>query len=59
MPRPKTRLAKIRLTLEVTVDVKRRMEKIRDKIHADSLTEVIRRSLLFYEAAIEAKERVW
>ena len=46
----------VRLTLAVSPDVRARMEKLRDETGADSLTEVIRRSLAVYEFLWEREQ---
>ena len=54
MSRPRSKQPKTRITLEFTVPVRERMERIKDRLGADSVTEVIRRSILLYEAVLEA-----
>ncbi|MCP5114485.1 MAG: ribbon-helix-helix protein, CopG family [bacterium] len=46
-----------RLNLTTTKQVREKMEILRDKTNADSLAEVIRRSLALYEYILEEKER--
>lgn len=43
---------KTRLNLAVSKSVKMRMERIKKMIDADSLTEVVRRSLIVFETII-------
>jgi hypothetical protein len=45
-------MEKTRLTLEVSVPVRERLEELRDRIGADSLTEVIRRALALYDTVL-------
>lgn len=52
MPRLK-RPEAVRLNLEVAPAVRERLEKLRESTGAESLTEVIRRSLAVYEILIE------
>lgn len=48
-----TRIAKkketVRLNLEMSLQVRERLESLRERTDADSLTEVVRRSLAVYE----------
>jgi hypothetical protein len=53
MPRTASRIAKTRLTLEVAVCVRDQMESIRDRVGADSITEVIRRAVALYASVLE------
>ena len=55
MPRPKKSGPTTRLNLEMNVAVRERMERLRDVTDAESLTEVIRRSLAIYEVLWDAK----
>ncbi len=43
---------KVRLNLDMAPSVKERLERLRDKTHADSMSEVIRRALALYELII-------
>ena len=49
MPRPAKNRETVRLTLAINPEVRERLENLRDDTGADSLTEVIRRSLAVYE----------
>lgn len=40
---------KVRLNLEVTPEVRARLERLKDQTDAESLTEVFRRALTIYE----------
>jgi hypothetical protein len=44
---------KVRLNLEVTPEVRARLEKLRDRTEAETLTEVFRRALGVYEMLAE------
>lgn len=46
--RPARKQPKVRLNLDMTVEVKEEIERLRDHIHADSMGEVIRRALAVY-----------
>ena len=49
MSRPKRTTAKVRLNLEVSENMKARLEQLRDETYADSMSEVLRRALEVYE----------
>ncbi len=49
MARPTKKREQARLTLAVTPEIKKLMEDLRDETGADSLSEVVRRSLAVYE----------
>lgn len=49
MPRPKSPHVKIRLNLEVTADIRDRINRLQEEMEAESMSEVIRRSLAVYE----------
>mgnify|MGYP003644751107 CR=1 FL=1 len=49
MPRPTKKRETARLTLAVSPEIKELMENLRDETGADSLSEVVRRSLAVYE----------
>ncbi len=51
MPRTK-RPESVRLNLEISPQVRDRLERLRDDTEAESLTEVIRRALTVYETLI-------
>ncbi|MGF6534308.1 hypothetical protein P3T20_005112 [Paraburkholderia sp. GAS206C] len=40
---------KVRLNLDMSVEVKEQIEALRDRMHADSMSEVIRRALAIYD----------
>ncbi|MCP3933950.1 MAG: hypothetical protein GY708_01110 [Actinomycetia bacterium] len=48
---------RIRLNLAITPDVKARLEDLQHRTSADSMTEVIRRSLAVYERLVELDEQ--
>lgn len=52
MPRPASNEARVRLNLEVPERVRTRLERVREMSEADSLTEVIRRALMVYDALL-------
>lgn len=54
MPRPSKTTETVRLTIEMAVGVRKQLEHLRDRINADSLTEVIRRSLAAYDLLTSA-----
>lgn len=49
-------IPKVRLNLEMAEVVRKQLEQLRTKTHADSLAEVIRRSLVVYDYLWSAKE---
>lgn len=52
MPRPASNDAKVRLNLEIPKRVRDRLERVQGMSEADSLTEVIRRALIVYDALL-------
>lgn len=54
MPKPKAPETKTPLNLLLTVRVRERLERLRTTIEADSLAEVVRRSLTLYDALVAA-----
>jgi hypothetical protein len=52
MPRPASAEKRVRLNLELSERVRDRLELVRVMSEADTLTEVIRRSLVIYEALL-------
>ena len=55
MPNLKTTPKRKRLSLDLTPQVKARIEKLRDSTEAETITEVIRRSLATYELLCDAQ----
>lgn len=53
MPRPRKDRDTSRLNLELTKQTRDRLEELRERSEADSLTEVIRRALAVYDAVLE------
>lgn len=53
MKRPKS----VRLNLEISPEVRDRIEALRHRTEAESLTEVIRRSLAVYETLVKLSNR--
>ena len=53
MARIPKRVPTRRLNLEMTETVREKLETLREKTSADSLSEVIRRSLSFYELLVD------
>ncbi len=51
--RPARAVPKVRVNLDLHPDVKSCMERIKDRIQADSLSEVVRRALIAYEKSLE------
>ena len=56
MPRIPKKQETCRLTLQPTKAVRERMETLRDATDADTLVEVVRRSLAIYEKLVEAEK---
>lgn len=56
MPRPKQDQEKRKLTLELSLQVRERLSSLQQRSEADSLTEVIRRSLAVYDLLLTARE---
>lgn len=56
MPRPKQDQEKRKLTLELSLPVRERLTSLQQRSEADSLTEVIRRSLAIYDLLLAARE---
>ncbi len=46
--RPSRKNPKVRLNLDISVEVKEQIESIRDRTQADSMGEVVRRALSVY-----------
>ena len=57
MPRPARSEPTRRLNLEMTESVRTRLEALRHQTEADSLAEVIRRSLAVYDFLLSEKEK--
>lgn len=55
MPRLPKPQATTRLNLQLTTQVRERLESLQEKTEADSLTEVIRRALAVYEFLLHEK----
>lgn len=55
MPRPARTEARVRLHLELPERVRERLEELREMTEADTVTEVVRRALSFYDALVTAK----
>lgn len=54
--RPVRAVPKVRINLDLHPDVKSCMERIKDRIQADSLSEVVRRALLAYEHQLDERK---
>ncbi|MGF6264389.1 Arc/MetJ-type ribon-helix-helix transcriptional regulator [Paraburkholderia youngii] len=54
--RPARKQPKVRLNLDMSVEVKEQIEGLRDRTHADSMSEVIRRALALYDFMLTQKE---
>ena len=52
MPRPPSTEPRVRLNLEISVQVRERIDRIKVLTEADSTTEVVRRSLSVYETLL-------
>ena len=57
MPRLTRNRSINRLNLQMSDNVRKRLEKLRDEIDADSLAEVIRKSLATYEFLFAQKKK--
>jgi hypothetical protein len=56
MPRLKHTEPRRRLTIELPVTVRQTLEELRDKVGADTMSEVVRRALLLYDHVLQAKK---
>lgn len=54
--RPARKQPKVRLNLDMSVEVKEQIEALRDRMHADSMSEVIRRALALYDFMLTQQE---
>lgn len=54
--RPARKQPKVRLNLDMSVEVKEQIEALRDRTHADSMSEVIRRALALYDFMLTQQE---
>jgi hypothetical protein len=54
--RPARKQPKIRLNLDMTVEVKEQIEALRDRMHADSMSEVVRRALAICDFVLTQQE---
>lgn len=57
MPRLKRTRETARLSLDVSLTVRERIERLRESSDADSVTEVVRRALAVYEVLIAERKR--
>lgn len=55
MSRPARKTAKVRLNLDMSPDMKDRLESLREKTAADSMSEVIRRAVTCYDYLVMNK----
>jgi hypothetical protein len=55
MPRIPKAKPGVRLTMDIPVQTREVIVALRDKLHADSMTEVVRRAILFYDHVVQAK----
>lgn len=58
MPRPPSTEPRVRLNLEIPIQVRERIDRIKGLIEADSSTEVIRRAVSLYELLLTLKGQV-
>jgi len=56
MARPTKNIETSRLNLELALDLRKRLEEIRDETHADSLGEVVRRALMLYSFVLDEQK---
>ena len=57
MPRIARRGVKTRLNLELSEEVRQRLESLREKTDADSLAEVVRKALVVYDFLWSEREK--
>lgn len=55
MSRPPSTEPRVRLNLEMSERFRNRLERVRDKSEADSMTETIRRAVEVYESLLDAR----
>jgi hypothetical protein len=55
MPRPPKLVSKVRLNLDVPIETKEMMLELQAKLNADSITEVIRRSIMLCHFAVKGQ----
>ncbi|WP_269764923.1 ribbon-helix-helix protein, CopG family [Burkholderia ubonensis] len=55
--RPARKQPKVRLNLDMSVQVKEQIEALRDRMHADSMSEVIRRALAVCDFVMTQQEQ--
>ncbi|MGF6736151.1 Arc/MetJ-type ribon-helix-helix transcriptional regulator [Paraburkholderia youngii] len=55
--RPARKQPKVRLNLDMSVEVKEQIEALRDRMHADSMSEVIRRALAVCDFVLTQQEQ--
>jgi len=55
MPRLASKEPKVRLSLELPERLRTRLEQLRGIAEADTITEVVRRALVLYDALLSAK----
>ena len=48
MPRPTRKMPKIRFNLDIPLEIKTKLEQLRDITYADSISEVIRKAIAIY-----------
>lgn len=53
MSRTKSKQRRVRLSFEVAESTRKRLESLRDRIEAESMSEVIRRALATYEVLLD------
>lgn len=56
MTRPEAKIQKTRMNLDVKPQVKITIEKLRDKLEADSMGEIIRRSVQTFDKLLTMQE---
>lgn len=56
MPRTPVHDTRVRLSLHISPEVKERLESLQKRSEAESLTEVIRRALMFYEGLLNLRD---
>lgn len=56
MTRPEAKIPKIRVNLDIKPQVKATVEKLRDQLEADSMGEIIRRSVQTFDKLLTMQE---
>lgn len=57
MTRPACKNEKVRLSLQLTVRARERLERLQELTDADSLSEVIRKALIAYDLLLDEQQK--